>query len=223
MSYAWLWLLLRALCIFAFHRTSRCQIQHRFLSPPHGNQQIAKEITNKISIWFNWNIVYFKEMDDSPRQPKEGGDCGVFVCLEMRYILLNRLFKTDIDRSTDVPQEPPRSYIDLVMLWTLKMTRFANIETSAHTNQNQTLPAKYQLPLTTAMWTALSIVAGTSTYFLSKFVTVRRSARISTHHCSPANERRHASPGNCSRPSPHEALSTASCKALYCTCSTVTS
>lgn len=29
MSYAWLWLLLRAICIFTFHRTSRCQIQNR--------------------------------------------------------------------------------------------------------------------------------------------------------------------------------------------------
>lgn len=51
------------------------------------------------------------------------------------------------------------------------------------------------------MWTALSTAAGISRYFLSRFLTGRRSARISTHNCSPANERHHASPGNYSRPS----------------------
>lgn len=112
--------------------------------------KLLKRLQIKSQFGFNWNIVCFKEMDDSPRNTKEGGDCGVFVCLGMHYVLLNHLFKTDIDRSTDVPQESLQSYMDLVMLWTLKMTRFANIETSAHTNQNQTLPAKDQLPLTTA-------------------------------------------------------------------------
>lgn len=41
-------------------------------------------------------------MNDFSLQTKEDGDCGVFVCLEMRFFLLGRLFKTDTGWSVDI-------------------------------------------------------------------------------------------------------------------------
>ena len=70
---------------------------------PHGNQDVARQITNKLlAIWFNWDPTFFRKMDDSLQQKKRDGDCGVFVCLEMRFILLSRLFRADTSRSSDM-------------------------------------------------------------------------------------------------------------------------
>lgn len=40
--------------------------------------------------------IIIKEIDDSPKLVRENGSYYMFVCLEMRYILLRYLFKNDI-------------------------------------------------------------------------------------------------------------------------------
>ena len=39
---------------------------------PHGNQDVARQITNKLlAIWFNWDPTFFRKMDGSLQQKKK--------------------------------------------------------------------------------------------------------------------------------------------------------
>ena len=71
-------------------------------SSPNGNQEIGKSIINKIAIWFDWNIIFFREMNDFLLQTKKVGNYGVFVSLKMQFLLLSYLFRMDIGWSIDI-------------------------------------------------------------------------------------------------------------------------
>lgn len=43
----------------------------------------------------------FVNMDDSPQQ-ENGSDCGVFVCLQMQHLLLNRLLNADMNKKINM-------------------------------------------------------------------------------------------------------------------------
>lgn len=77
----WSLLLVSLLDGSAFHYDS--------LSPANNNE--ALEVTQKISTLVNREIRYIN-LDDSPAQ-ENSSDCGVFVCMCMRYLLETRLLK----------------------------------------------------------------------------------------------------------------------------------
>ena len=53
----------------------------------------AERATAKMAIILGMDLE-FKDLDDSPQQAN-GSDCGVFVCLIMKHLLLTRLLITD--------------------------------------------------------------------------------------------------------------------------------
>lgn len=54
-----------------------------------GNREVAYKVTRKLVSLLN-RPLNFIELRDSPQQ-ENGSDCGVFVCLNMRHLLLKRL------------------------------------------------------------------------------------------------------------------------------------
>jgi len=58
-------------------------------SLPPGNIREAHGVTQKLSRLLNKGLRFIN-LDDSPTQ-ENGSDCGVFVCLSMRHLLLKRL------------------------------------------------------------------------------------------------------------------------------------
>jgi sentrin-specific protease 8 len=58
-------------------------------SLPPGNATEAQQVTQKIGILLNRRLR-FLNLDDSPIQ-ENSSDCGIFVCLSMRHLLLKRL------------------------------------------------------------------------------------------------------------------------------------
>lgn len=60
-------------------------------SLPPGNMDDARLATNKLSILVN-RPIRFLHLNDSPVQ-ENGSDCGVFVCMNMRHLLLKRLLQ----------------------------------------------------------------------------------------------------------------------------------
>lgn len=65
----------------AFHYDSLCP----------SNRRDAVLVTQRISALIGKNLE-FVDLDDSPQQ-ENGSDCGLFVCIHMRYLLLKRLLK----------------------------------------------------------------------------------------------------------------------------------
>lgn len=55
------------------------------------NLQNAKLAAHKLSILLG-RPLRFQDLEDSPQQ-ENGSDCGVFVCLQMKYLLLHRLLR----------------------------------------------------------------------------------------------------------------------------------
>ena len=53
------------------------------------NSSEAENATTKLSILLRRELR-FQELSDSPRQ-ENGSDCGVFVCIQMRHLLLKKL------------------------------------------------------------------------------------------------------------------------------------
>ncbi len=53
--------------------------------------QEAKQVSHRISILLG-KPLYFNNLGDSPQQ-ENGSDCGVFVCLLMQHLLIQRLLK----------------------------------------------------------------------------------------------------------------------------------
>ncbi|KAF7591338.1 hypothetical protein BBP40_001662 [Aspergillus hancockii] len=64
-------------------------IAFHYDSLPPGNVWEARTVTMKFGALLNRNIRYV-HLQDSPVQ-ENGSDCGVFVCLSMRHLLLKRL------------------------------------------------------------------------------------------------------------------------------------
>lgn len=64
-------------------------IAFHYDSLPPGNVWEANTATRKFSMLFN-RPIQFVSLRDSPIQ-ENGSDCGVFVCLNMRHLLLKRL------------------------------------------------------------------------------------------------------------------------------------
>jgi Ulp1 family protease len=60
-------------------------------SLPPGNQREAYEITGRLSRLLR-RPIRFIQLHDSPQQ-ENSADCGVFVCLNMRHLLLKRLLQ----------------------------------------------------------------------------------------------------------------------------------
>jgi sentrin-specific protease 8 len=64
-------------------------------SMPPGNQQEAHHVTQKMSRLIN-KPIKFIHLEDSPLQDNSS-DCGVFVCVNMRHLLLKRLLLVQTD------------------------------------------------------------------------------------------------------------------------------
>jgi hypothetical protein len=64
-------------------------------SLPPGNIRDAHHVTQKLSALLN-KPLRFINLEDSPEQ-ENGSDCGVFVCLNMRHLLLKRLLMVRAD------------------------------------------------------------------------------------------------------------------------------
>jgi len=64
-------------------------------SMPPGNQQEAHYVTQKLSKLIN-RPLRFIHLTDSPQQDNSS-DCGVFVCLNIRHLLLKRLLMVRTD------------------------------------------------------------------------------------------------------------------------------
>lgn len=60
-----------------------------------GNQAEAHHVTSKLSRLIN-RPLRFIQLNDSPQQDNSS-DCGVFVCLNMRHLLLKRLLMVRTD------------------------------------------------------------------------------------------------------------------------------
>lgn len=69
-------------------------------SLPPGNRWEAEAVTRKFGVLLNRHIR-FLNLNDSPQQ-ENGSDCGVFVCLNMRDLLLKRLLVTDSERKVNM-------------------------------------------------------------------------------------------------------------------------
>lgn len=50
------------------------------------------------------SALKFVDLDNSPQQ-ENGSDCGVFVCMQMQYILLHKLLRTDCRDGVDMSLE----------------------------------------------------------------------------------------------------------------------
>lgn len=64
-------------------------IAFHYDSLPPGNTAEAQQVTQKIGTLLNRRLR-FLHLDDSPIQ-ENSSDCGIFVCLSMRHLLLKRL------------------------------------------------------------------------------------------------------------------------------------
>jgi len=69
-------------------------------SLPPGNQNEAYHVTQKLSRLLN-KPLRFIPLDDSPQQ-ENLSDCGVFVCLNMRHLLLKRLLMVRTDKKVSM-------------------------------------------------------------------------------------------------------------------------
>lgn len=79
----WSLLLVSILDGIAFHYDS--------LTP--ANYGVAQECCRKFSQLLGRNFQ-FLNLDETPRQ-SNGSDCGIYVCLTMKHLLLNRLLRRD--------------------------------------------------------------------------------------------------------------------------------
>lgn len=69
-------------------------------SLPPGNQRDAQFATRKMSVLLGKQLQFIP-LDDSPLQ-ENGSDCGVFVCLNMRHLLLKRLLMVRNDEKVSM-------------------------------------------------------------------------------------------------------------------------
>lgn len=64
-------------------------------SLPPGNEYEARLLSHKLSLLLG-SQIRCTALRDSPEQ-RNGSDCGVFVCMEMKELLLNRLLRVNAD------------------------------------------------------------------------------------------------------------------------------
>ena len=67
------------------------QVAFHYDSLPPGNHHEAYQVTTKFAKLLNKQIRFIP-LNDSPQQ-ENSSDCGVFVCLNMRHLLLKRLLQ----------------------------------------------------------------------------------------------------------------------------------
>lgn len=70
-------------------------VHYSSLPQPHGNQDIVRGLATKIADWCRWTKVTFQDMDEAPQQSSTDGNCGVHVCITMRYLLIRRLLQAN--------------------------------------------------------------------------------------------------------------------------------
>lgn len=66
-------------------------VSFHYDSLPHGNQHEAMSINQRLQSLIGRSIRFI-QLHDSPQQ-ENSSDCGVFVCLNMRHLLLKRLLQ----------------------------------------------------------------------------------------------------------------------------------
>lgn len=86
----WSLLLISVVDGFAFH----------YDSLPPGNRNDAQAATSKM-VQLLGKPLHFISLEDSPLQ-ENGSDCGVFVCLNMRHLLLKRLLMVRSDEKVSM-------------------------------------------------------------------------------------------------------------------------
>ena len=69
-------------------------------SLPPGNQYEAAKVTGKLSKMLQ-RPIKFIQLHDSPEQ-ENSSDCGVFVCLNMRHLLLKRLLQVKTNQKVSM-------------------------------------------------------------------------------------------------------------------------
>ena len=69
-------------------------------SLPPGNVRQAHHVKDQLAVLMN-KPLRFINLDDSPEQ-ENGSDCGVFVCLNMRHLLLKRLLQARSDEKVSM-------------------------------------------------------------------------------------------------------------------------
>ena len=57
----------------------------------YGNQDIVKSLVTRIVEWCRWTKVRVKKIEGAPRQSSTDGNCGVYICITMRYLLIRWL------------------------------------------------------------------------------------------------------------------------------------
>ncbi len=75
-------------------------IAFHYDSLPPGNQRDAQFAARKMSVLLGKQLQ-FVQLDDSPLQ-ENGSDCGVFVCLSMRHLLVKRLLMVRSDEKVSM-------------------------------------------------------------------------------------------------------------------------
>jgi len=75
-------------------------VSFHYDSLPPGNQRDAHFLTQKLSVLLNKQLRFIN-LNDSPEQ-ENGSDCGVFVCLNMRHLLLKRLLQVRSDEKVSM-------------------------------------------------------------------------------------------------------------------------
>lgn len=80
----WSLLLVSVVDRAAFHYDSLCD----------ANEYEARLVAKKLApLLASTDPLHFENMSDSPQQGN-GSDCGVFVCMEMEYLLFKKLLRT---------------------------------------------------------------------------------------------------------------------------------
>lgn len=75
-------------------------VSFHYDSLPPGNVRKAQFCTQQLSALLNKSLRFIN-LKDSPEQ-ENGSDCGVFVCLNMRHLLMKRLLMVRSDEKVNM-------------------------------------------------------------------------------------------------------------------------
>ena len=75
-------------------------VSFHYDSLPQGNQEEAMAINRRLERLLEKNIRFI-QLHDSPQQ-ENSSDCGVFVCLNMRHLLLKRLLQVHTNQKVSM-------------------------------------------------------------------------------------------------------------------------
>ena len=75
-------------------------VSFHYDSLPPGNVSDGQKATQKLAILLNKSLRFIN-LSDSPEQDN-GSDCGVFVCLNMRHLLMKRLLQVRADEKVSM-------------------------------------------------------------------------------------------------------------------------